>query len=205
MEEETRQALVHAVTVARRAVADSRDKVSTLRTGDGLATCPMAILLEELAVESPTGRGTEVILKGQVRELAWDVAEEVVAVLREALANARIHAKASRVRLLLSFEKRHLLACVQDDGVGIEAHVLHCGVRRGHFGIVGMQERVQRIRGKLQIESAPGLGTTISMKIRASRAYARAWPSTSEHGDFGVNGQLPIRRAGRSPWRPSGT
>ena len=205
MEEETRQALVCAVAIARRAVADSRDKVSTLRTGDGPATCPMAILLEELAAESSTGRGTEVILKGPIRELAWDVAEEIVAVLREALANARIHAQASRVRLVVSFEKRYLLACVQDDGVGIEAHVLHRGVRRGHFGMVGMQERVQRIRGKLHIESAPGEGTSITMKVRASRAYARPWPTTSRHGDADVNGQRPIRRAGRSLWRPGGT
>jgi signal transduction histidine kinase len=205
MEEETRQALVRAVSVARRAVADSRDKVSTLRTGDRMATCPMAILLKELAVQSPTGRGTEVILKGQMRELSRDVAEEVAAVLREALVNAQVHAKASRVRLLVSFEKRHLLACVQDDGVGMEAHVFHCGVQRGHFGIVGMQERIQRVRGKLQIESTPGQGTTIRMKVRASRAYARAWPGTPEHGGLGVNGRLPNRRAGRSLWRSGGT
>ncbi|HEY4294673.1 sensor histidine kinase [Luteibacter sp.] len=175
MEEETRQALVRAVVIARRAVADSRDKVSTLRASDGPPMCPMVLLLEELAVEaSETGRGAEVILEGRVRELAWEVSEEIVAVLREALANARKHAQASRITVLVSFEKLYLVAQVQDDGIGIEACVLHHGVREGHFGLVGMRERARRIRGKLQIQAAPGQGTTVTLKVRASRAYARA-------------------------------
>lgn len=183
MEEDTRRALVRAVAIARRAVADSRDKVSTLRAGDESATCPMVVLLEELAKEElATGRGTEVILEGRARELAWDVTEEIVAVLREALANARRHAGANRITLLISFEKRYLVARVRDDGVGIGAHVLHRGLREGHFGLVGMRERARRIRGKLQIQSAPGQGTTVTLKVRASLAYARAWPSKPSSG-----------------------
>ena len=175
MEDETRQALARAVAIARRAVADSRDKVGTLRAGDGPAVCPMILLLEELAAESSvTGKGTEVILEGRVRELAWEVTEEIVAVLREALANARKHAQANRIALRVSFEKRHLVACVHDDGIGIGGHLLHRGVRQGHFGLVGMRERARRIGARLRIESAPGEGTTITLRVRASRAYLRA-------------------------------
>jgi signal transduction histidine kinase len=175
MGEETREALVHAVAVARRAVAESRDKLSALRAGDAPSTCPMVILLEELAAEAAsTGKGTEVVLEGRARELAWEVTEEVVAVLREALANARKHARATRIALVVSFEKRHLVARVEDDGVGIGAHVLRRGVREGHFGLVGMRERARRIRARLQVQSAPGQGTSVTLKVPASRAYARA-------------------------------
>ncbi|NID14681.1 ATP-binding protein [Luteibacter yeojuensis] len=174
MEEETRQALVRAVAVARRAVADSRDKVGTLRAGDAPPVCPMILLLEELEAESSTtGKDTEVVLEGHVRELAWEVTEEIVAILREALTNARKHAQASRIALRVSFEKRHLVAIVQDDGVGIGSHVLDRGVREGHFGLVGMRERARRIGARFQIASAPGEGTTVTLKVRAKCAYLR--------------------------------
>lgn len=173
MEDETRESLVRAVAVARRAVAESRDKLSTLRAGDGPATCPMIILLEELAAESSvTGQGAEVTLEGRVRELVWEVTEEIVAVLREALANAQRHAKASRVSLRVSFEKRYFVARVQDDGVGLYSR--NHGVREGHFGLIGMRERARRIRAKLQIASIAGQGTSVILKVPARRAYVRA-------------------------------
>ena len=40
--------------------------------------------------------------------------------------------------------------------------------REGHFGLMGMQERAQRIRGQVHIRSRPGAGTDVSLTVPAS-------------------------------------
>jgi nitrate/nitrite-specific signal transduction histidine kinase len=54
----------------------------------------------------------------------------------------------------------------------MESEVLERG-REGHFGLAGMRERAQKIRGHLSIRSRPGEGVDLALAIPASHAYAR--------------------------------
>ena len=66
---------------------------------------------------------------------------------------------------------------ISDDGDGFDP-LNHPGMADGHFGLQGMLERTNRIGGTLDIQSAPGKGTKISVTLRHPAAGTK--PSTSD-------------------------
>jgi signal transduction histidine kinase len=97
--------------------------------------------------------------------------------VQEALINIRKHAQASEVIIELTKETDRLILFVQDNGVGIENQeagsqesddvVLAGGWKlpAGHFGLIGIQERVKLLGGNFQLTSAPNQGTTIRVEL----------------------------------------
>ncbi|MFG1736432.1 sensor histidine kinase [Micromonospora chalcea] len=110
---------------------------------------------------------------GDPRPMHADVEVTLLRAAQEALANVAKHARASRVGLTLSYMEDLVTLDVRDDGVGFEP-----GARRaddagdGGFGLAGMRQRVQRLAGRLDIESEPGGGTAISATVPAIPAGA---------------------------------
>lgn len=98
-------------------------------------------------------------------------AEVEVTLLRtaqEALANVAKHADATRVGLTLSYMHDQVTLDIRDDGVGFEPSAgrpHHAD--DGGYGLLGMRQRVQRVSGRLEIESEPGSGTAISASVPA--------------------------------------
>jgi two-component system sensor histidine kinase DegS len=98
-------------------------------------------------------------------------------IVQEALTNVRKHARAKRVSIGLAKEDGKVVVSVQDDGVGFEKQtapprssgdlILRGGWRipAGHFGLIGIQERVTQLGGRLDLTSAPGQGTTLRVEI----------------------------------------
>jgi len=80
------------------------------------------------------------------------------------------HAAASRIDVELHYDIRSLTLAVRDDGKGIAAAVLDSG-REGHFGLMGMRERAQRVGGELTITSIPGTGTRVTLIVPARVAF----------------------------------
>lgn len=83
-------------------------------------------------------------------------------ILQEALTNVMRHAHAHTVELQLSVEGRELCLRIADDGVGFDPGATRQGVS---FGLVGMRERVLMFGGTLQIDSQPGEGTTLWIRV----------------------------------------
>ena len=85
-------------------------------------------------------------------------------VLQEALTNVWRHAAATKVSVLLKRSPEQVQLIVEDDGRGF---VPGDGddVRRGQFGLLGMRERVALIGGSFNIESTPGYGTTLYVRV----------------------------------------
>jgi PAS domain S-box-containing protein len=81
-------------------------------------------------------------------------------IVQEALANARAHARASRVAVRLEEVDGGLLARVSDDGVGFLPGLVE---RRpaGHLGLISMREQATMAGGWCRLASAPGMGTTV--------------------------------------------
>jgi signal transduction histidine kinase len=81
------------------------------------------------------------------------------------------HAEASKVGLTLSYTDQAVLLDVRDDGVGFLAKQVGGGNGRPAngqgFGLEGMRQRLRRVAGSLEIESAPGDGTAISASVPA--------------------------------------
>lgn len=79
-------------------------------------------------------------------------------VAQEALHNAIRHAGASRASVRLRPQDGGLLLAVSDDGVGFEPATPKAG---RHLGLASMRERMRSVNGTVDIDSAPGSGTTV--------------------------------------------
>jgi len=84
---------------------------------------------------------------------------QAVAIVREALANARRHAGARQVRVVVGRQDGQARITVEDDGRGFET-----GSVAGdhHLGLAIMRARAERLGGRLSIESSPGAGTRVT-------------------------------------------
>jgi light-regulated signal transduction histidine kinase (bacteriophytochrome) len=87
-------------------------------------------------------------------------------VLQEALTNVVRHAEATRVGVILGVREDHATMIIEDDGrgFGCDTETSGNGATR-HFGLLGMRERLVLVDGTLEIESAPGRGTTLYVRV----------------------------------------
>jgi PAS domain S-box-containing protein len=135
--------------------------------------------LHRLADELHESTGALVTLKtnGLPKRLPSQIEIALFRIAQEALANIRKHAQASEVTVELTNGDGHIILLVQDNGVGIENQeagssqsanvVLAAGwkIPAGHFGLIGIQERVKSLGGNFQLTSAPNQGTTIRVEL----------------------------------------
>ncbi|NID14683.1 sensor histidine kinase [Luteibacter yeojuensis] len=170
--EKAQEELARAAELARQAVIESRDKLGLMRSDQSGSGCPLRLFLNEI-IESvfPDDERVSLSLNGRIRQLHWNVAGEIVAIVREALVNARSHSAASAVRVRVIFSWRQLIVSVMDDGKGIPEGVLAEGMRRDHYGLLGMSERAEAIPATLRIRSRSGAGTEVRLSVPAHIAY----------------------------------
>jgi PAS domain S-box-containing protein len=88
-------------------------------------------------------------------------------ITQEGLTNIAKHARAENVSILLERRNDHVSLIVEDDGVGFDGEQAFDTVKRG-FGLLGMRERAMLVGGTFGIESAPGSGTTLIIRIPVS-------------------------------------
>ena len=94
--------------------------------------------------------------------LASEIETTLYRIAQEALNNIAKHARARHVEIILERRTDQVSLIVEDDGVGFIPADMD-GERRG-FGLLGMQERAALVGATVQIESAPGEGTTIFVR-----------------------------------------
>ncbi len=161
---------------AAEAITEGRDAVQGLRASvresNDLAEALRA-LGEELAAEKSAGHPPvlAVEVQGLSRPLRPIVRDEIFRVASEALRNAFAHAAATQIDVELRYDERQFRLRVRDDGKGLDSTVLRDGGREGHFGMPGMRERAEVIRGKLTVWSAAGSGTEVELVVPAANAY----------------------------------
>jgi signal transduction histidine kinase/ligand-binding sensor domain-containing protein len=148
----------HSLTEARRSVMDLR---ASALEGQELAA----------AIESgmrlwTAGSGAQVTV--DVVDLGEKLPEEMeqhlLRIAQEAVTNALKHAAASRIEVKLHREARHLHLRIKDDGCGFDQQDVFSS-RAGHFGVIGMRERAERVGGELRLASNPGEGTEVEVIV----------------------------------------
>ncbi len=127
--------------------------------------------LEDLVAQFRKDTGIAAFFQEQCKHagsLPASVEMEVRRIVQEALANARKHAEARMVRVLLRCDGvGNYWVLVEDDGVGMQpAMSADCGRRGEHIGLCIMQERARRMGGELRVESEPGEGTRVVLTFR---------------------------------------
>ena len=100
-----------------------------------------------------------------------EVATAAFRILQEALTNVCRHAQASEVRVELVRRGGALLLSVTDNGCGFAPGAPR---RQDAFGLAGMRERVAALGGRLDIDSAPGRGTVLTVAVPLRKTGARS-------------------------------
>ena len=148
--------------IAQQALQEMRLLVYELR--------PLALKSEGLVgaleqrletVERRAGIQARVLVEGEV-DLAPGLEEELYGIAQEALNNALKHARASKIVLSVRMVDKSAILEVADDGQGFNLAEVQV---KGGLGLISMQERAEKIGGQLDIDSAPGEGTRVSVKV----------------------------------------
>jgi len=187
LHDETGQALT-SILLGLKAVEDAKDRsdldaaagqlrelvVSTLQDVRRLAVelRPKALddfglvpAIERLVETFREHTGLEVHLEPQLgaERLPSDVETTLYRITQEALTNVVKHAQARHVSIVLTRREGSVAAVIEDDGRGLGS-----GDDSGGLGLLGMRERIALVGGRLEVESSPGSGTTLSIEVPIS-------------------------------------
>jgi ligand-binding sensor domain-containing protein/signal transduction histidine kinase len=113
-----------------------------------------------------------VIVEGSPRVLRAITRDEVYHIGREALLNAYRHSKAKQIEIIVEYNPKSLRVLVRDDGCGIDQDVLQAG-RDGHWGLIGMRERAEKIGARLKVLSRVGGGTEVELFVPQHIAFEK--------------------------------
>ena len=124
----------------------------------------LSVMLEALALDS------NLMIRFNVprKSFSDEVVHAVVSIVRELSVNAVRHGHAANIRVAGALDAKSLSFSVTDDGCGFDP-ASRSGVAEGHFGLQGVAERVRRIGGKLEVESAPGEGCRVAVTLPRDR------------------------------------
>jgi signal transduction histidine kinase len=161
--DEARRRLGTIEAVARENLAEARALVAAFSpVGLHGTTLPDAVrrLTERFGAE--TGLSVDLDAAGDFAGLAREQEVVVLRAAQEALANVRRHARAHQVTVLLIADELGVRVEVRDDGVGFAP--VDAEAERG-FGLAGMRGRVREVGGDLDVASAPGRGTRVTVRV----------------------------------------
>ena len=154
-----------AIDRLHSAISDIRRFITDL--GSGATGPPLRQSLENLAFELHGESAVDLHLElGEADGVSGLVTpeeeHELVQIAREALSNVARHSGASQATMSLRREGHHIVLRVEDDGRGFDPK--H---RRGpgHFGLANLRDRAAAVGGTTRIESAPGKGTRIIVRL----------------------------------------
>jgi signal transduction histidine kinase len=121
--------------------------------------------LRKLARDSSNGNGVDIDVSCATRpeRLPREVEAVLYRIAQEAVRNATTHASARRVRVSVQQTDGEATLSVHDDGGGFD--LAEAEARRSGMGLTSMQERVDLLDGRLEINTAKGSGTTISATV----------------------------------------
>ncbi|HTP11817.1 MAG TPA: sensor histidine kinase [Anaerolineae bacterium] len=144
---------------ARLTLADARRAIDDLRSGD-LAEIDLETAVREEADRFTATSGIPCELSIMLPPaLSDDVRECARRVVSEALTNIARYAQAQHTTIILNSIDHALNINVCDDGVGFDP----AQIGAGHYGLIGLRERIRLIGGTLNVESTPGQGTTLNV------------------------------------------
>jgi signal transduction histidine kinase len=102
---------------------------------------------------------------GDRRPLPQEMEQQLLRIAQEAVANVMKHANASRIRIELRGEAKRLCLRIVDNGRGFEQRDAFAA-QGGHFGLLGMRERAERLGGEFRLASQPGEGTQVEVSVQ---------------------------------------
>jgi signal transduction histidine kinase len=162
------QQLTELRTLSAQAITELHELLADLRPSvlDDLGLVP-ALRRQVQDFGLRTNVDAQFIVEGGHRRIRPEVETVLFRIAQEALTNVAKHARAAHVVVSLAYGAEEVVLNVCDDGQGFDPdRVLAGGSReRRAWGLLGIQERVALVGGSFGIESQPGAGTTIHVRI----------------------------------------
>jgi ligand-binding sensor domain-containing protein/two-component sensor histidine kinase len=157
--------LEYARTQIRSTIDEARRAVWNLRENSG-AVANLDPQLQGIAqqVSHEFGTPVEFRIEGKPFGLDQSTVHDVLMVTREALYNAVRHGQPHRVQVDVCYERQRCMVKISDDGSGFDFTSLAAGAN-GHYGLMGMRERMQRIGGTFLLKSRIGAGTDLVIEV----------------------------------------
>jgi signal transduction histidine kinase len=155
------QAIDKAQALTKQGLADIRSSVSALRLSP-IENRSLHTAIGELVQSNgdPSCRAT-LCVSGPPRALAQTVATALYRAAQEGITNARKHAGANEIRIELDYrQKDSVELAIVDDGEGAVD-------LSGGFGLIGLRERAEILGGELSVQSSPGEGFHLTMRLPA--------------------------------------
>jgi signal transduction histidine kinase len=163
---EAEKAILAAKQAASAALREVRRSVRSLRDADeGFS---LRISLAELVDEMENGRfSINYAFTGDETSYSRSVLMALYRSAQEGLTNIQKHAEATAVSLTASLEEAEGKLILQDNGRGFDATTLDdLAIDPYHsFGLQGIQERLELVRGQVQVISQPGKGTILQITV----------------------------------------
>jgi PAS domain S-box-containing protein len=161
--ERSRKQLLGVVTHLRGVVGELRPP-GLIEFGLPIALRGFVTELQRQAGEAQPVISLEV--DDRTADLPQELAHTLFRIMQEALRNALRHADAREIVAELGMQPAGIDLQVRDDGRGfVVPERLDDLIRAGHFGLVGLAERVEQVDGDVAVTSFPGQGTTITARI----------------------------------------
>lgn len=154
---------------AGRCSTEARQSLWGLRSTEG-KSAEFSDKLADLAKRAMASR--QISLTLEIAPVTFPLSPEVqyqlVRIASEIFSNILKHAEANSVVVRLSCKDRVLQLTIEDDGVGFDTKQ----DRFDHFGLTGIEERALEIGADLDILSAPGYGTRVSLRLNGPNVHA---------------------------------
>jgi signal transduction histidine kinase len=139
-----------------------------------------ALLTNGRQIADGAGIAIEVETIGVAVPLSEVAEENLLRIGQEAITNVVKHSGATKVKIELEYTANKVILRIKDDGKGFTPD--NCsGPSDGHFGLLGIRERAERLNGRVEFDSVPRKGTLIRVEIPVSEAINR--PNGDSNGE----------------------
>jgi signal transduction histidine kinase len=155
--------------LARDGLSEARRSVMALRL-DQTRRAGLELALRQLAERTTVPGGVTCTFEGigVATDLRPEHEHELLRIAQESVSNAVRHARPRTVKITMMDESTHWVLSVADDGVGMEKKP-ELYAQEG-FGLASMRQRAGAIGGEWQIDSQPGSGTRVRVRLPKRRA-----------------------------------
>lgn len=153
-----RQTVQQALALTRANLEEARRSVLDLRA----ASLEKRTLAEALALlAGQADVPVAFTVAGGDRPLPPRIESGLYRIAQEALTNVSRHAQANQVKMQLVTTPAEVVLVVEDDGRGFDL----AQIPENRYGLIGLNERVKLLNGRLQLESSPGAGTRLEARV----------------------------------------
>jgi signal transduction histidine kinase len=160
------------LTLAARTARENLDEARALVVGltslsHGTGSLDEAVHRQVDRLVEATGIRTDYRVAGDLLEVPTAVEVLVLRTVQETMTNIRKHAVADDVTVTLRFTGTAVVLTITDDGVGFDVDAVRAADPKGPtgFGLRGMRNRAEQVGGDLEIDSTPGVGTTVRLEV----------------------------------------